>query len=129
MVSKKMTVEQILTIVGFTAIAIAVAVIAKTLVHILLYREVLSVHFFLYLAMWLSIPCLLLALVKKYRKKAVIPPMIVCGLSVILYSFLFMNLWMKGPQLYWDLEVTLLFETLILIAIFVLAFLFSQHGD
>jgi hypothetical protein len=129
MVSKKMTVEQILTIVGFTAIAIAVAVIAKTLVHILLYREVLSVHFFLYLAMWVSIPCLLLALVKKYRKKAVIPPMIVCGLSVILDSFLFMNLWMKGPQLYWDLEVTLLFETLILIAIFVLAFLFSQHGD
>jgi len=60
MASEKMTVEQILTIVGFTAIAIAVVVNANTLVHVLLYREVLSVHFFLYLAMWVSVPCLLL---------------------------------------------------------------------
>lgn len=92
MASEKMTVEQILTIVGFTAIAIAVVVNANTLVHVLLYREVLSVHFFLYLAMWVSVPCLLLVWVKKYRKKAVIPPMIACGLSTIFYFFAFLDM-------------------------------------
>ena len=81
--------------IGLTAMAIVlVGMIGEIFVQVWVLKiAVLSIHFYFYLAMDIATPFLLIALlVKKYQKKAAVPPMIACGLSAIKYFFVFQEL-------------------------------------
>ena len=116
---QKLTVKKILAIASLTVVTtVVVSMIAKTLIGVLFFGEFLSIHYFFYLAVWISIPCLLVALiVKEYRKKVVIPPMIACGLSAIWYFYAF-----KGLR-----EMIFFLEILICIVIFAICYILYAY--
>jgi len=81
--------------IGLTAMAIVlVGMIGQIFVLVYVLKvAILSIHYYFSLAMEIAISFLLIALlVKKYRKKAVIPPMIACGLSAIKFFIVFQEL-------------------------------------
>jgi len=78
---------------------------------------ILSVHFFFELAIWITMPCLLIGLVKKYRKKALVPPMIAFGLTTIIYSWAFIDL----------SEMIYLLETIVSIVIFAICYVLYAY--
>jgi len=73
---------------------------------LLLGGEVLSIHFFFYLAVGISIPCLLVALVTKHRKRAAIPPMIASLLSAVIYSYAFTDFFPEAI-FFWEALVSI----------------------
>ena len=86
--------KNILLLLGLTMMAtLIVGLIADVLYSILFSEMVFHIEFWFYRTVEITTPCLLIALlVKKYRKKAVVPPMIACGLSAIFYFFAFLNM-------------------------------------
>ena len=106
--------------VGLTAMAIVlVGMIGEIFVLVwILKKALLGISFYFYWAMDIAIPFLLIALlVKKYRKKAVIPSMIACGLSAIKYFFVFQDL---GETIYF-------LETLICLVIFAISYVLYAY--
>lgn len=104
---------------GLTAMAILiVSLIAELLYYILFFEMLLHIEFFFYRTMEITIPCLLIALlVKKYRKKAVVPPMIACGLSAIFYFIVFQDI----------REMIYFLETLTCLVIFAISYVLYAY--
>ena len=106
--------------IGLTAMAIAlVGMTGDIFVQVWVLKiAVLSIHFYFYQAMEIAIPFLLIALlVKKYRKKAVVPPMIACGLSAVKYFFVFQEI----------RETIFFLETLICLVIFAISYVLYAY--
>jgi len=106
--------------VGLTAMAIVlVGMIGEIFVLVwILKKALLGISFYFYWAMDIAIPFLLIALlVRKYRKKAVIPPMIACGLSAIKYFFVFQDI---GETIYF-------LEALICLVVFAISYVLYAY--
>jgi len=107
--------------VGLTAMAIVlVGMIGEIFVLVWVLKvALLSIHFYFYWAMEIAISFLLIALlVRKYRKKAVVPPMIACGLSAIKFFFVFQDIG----------EMIFFLETLISLVIFAISYVLYAYS-
>ena len=80
--------------------------------------ELLHVNFFFNIAMVISIPCLVTALVERFRKRASVPPMIACGLTAMFYFWVYLSI----PEMIYFLE------TIISVVLFAVGYVLYAHS-